>query len=209
MKIVKMQYRQLWDNFVHTSLHNMTFYFRIIWNYIIYTHLFSFQMLLIHKCISSLGIISMHLKSAVRSALSSLSLCQVYHLTTSLSATSTYVLNPSRDGDSITFLGSLLQYLTSLSVNKSFLIPKLNLHLYNLRPLPHVLSLVTRERDQDSPCYSLLSGSHKEHWGLLSASSSPDWTASVPHMSSFVVHSSPLLDHSVAVAGIHSFSQKC
>lgn len=127
----------------------MTFYFRIIWNYIMYTRLFSFPMLLTHKCISSLGIISIYFKSAVRSALSSLSLsslplnhfpqCHIH-----------ICLNPFRDSDSITSLGSLLQCLTSPSVNKSFLITKLNLHWYNLRPLPHVLSLVTWERDQDS-----------------------------------------------------------
>ena len=43
------------------------------------------------------------------------------------SATSTRFLNPSRDGDSPTALGSLVQGLTTLPVKKFFLIFSLNL----------------------------------------------------------------------------------
>ena len=42
------------------------------------------------------------------------------------SATSTWLLNPSRDGDPTTALGSLAQRLTTLSVTKFFLISNLN-----------------------------------------------------------------------------------
>jgi len=45
----------------------------------------------------------------------------------SQSATSICFLNPSRDGDSTTALGSLFQCLTSLSLKKFFLISSLNL----------------------------------------------------------------------------------
>jgi len=48
--------------------------------------------------------------------------------------------NTSRDGDSSTALGSLVQCLTALSVKKFFLISNLNLPWHNLRPLPLVLS---------------------------------------------------------------------
>ena len=47
----------------------------------------------------------------------------------SCSATSTRCLNPSRDGDSPTALGSLVQRLTTLSVNKFFPISNLNVQL--------------------------------------------------------------------------------
>ena len=66
--------------------------------------------------------------------------------TISRSTTSTHFLNTSRDGDSTTFLGSLFQCLTTLSVKKFFLISNLNLPWCNLRPLPLILSLVTWEK---------------------------------------------------------------
>jgi len=66
--------------------------------------------------------------------------------TMSRSATSTRVVNPSRDGDPTTSLGSLFQCLTTLSVKTFFLISNLNLPRRSLRPLPLVLSLVTWER---------------------------------------------------------------
>jgi len=51
-------------------------------------------------------------------------------------------ITASRDGDSITSLGSLFQGLTT-SVKKLFLISNLNLPWHKLRPLPLILSLVT------------------------------------------------------------------
>ena len=57
------------------------------------------------------------------------------------STTSKYFLNTSRDGDSITCLGSPFQYLTTVSEKKFFLICKLNLHWHNLRLFPFILSL--------------------------------------------------------------------
>jgi len=64
----------------------------------------------------------------------------------SQSATSTRFLNTSRDGDSTTSLGSLFQCLTTLSVNKLFLISSLTLPGRNLTVLPLVPSLVTWEK---------------------------------------------------------------
>ncbi|KAK4820465.1 LOW QUALITY PROTEIN: hypothetical protein QYF61_027747 [Mycteria americana] len=64
----------------------------------------------------------------------------------SRSTTSTHLLNTSRDGDSTTSLGSLCQCLTTLSVQKFFLISSLNLPWCNLRPFPLVLSLITWEK---------------------------------------------------------------
>ena len=61
----------------------------------------------------------------------------------SLSTTSKQFLNKSRDGDSATSLGSLFWCLTTLSVNKFFLISNLNLLWHNLRPFPLILSSVT------------------------------------------------------------------
>lgn len=49
----------------------------------------------------------------------------------------------SRGGNSATFLGSSFQCLTTFSVNKFFLISNLNLPWNNLRPFPHIQSLVT------------------------------------------------------------------
>ncbi|KAK4826637.1 hypothetical protein QYF61_010565, partial [Mycteria americana] len=57
----------------------------------------------------------------------------------SLSTSSTRPLNTSRDGDSTTALGSLVQCLITLSVKKNFLISSLNLPWRNLRPFPLVL----------------------------------------------------------------------
>jgi len=64
----------------------------------------------------------------------------------SLSTTSKQFLNKSRDGDSATSLGSLFWCLTTLSVNKFFLISNLNLLWHNLRPFPLILSPVTNEK---------------------------------------------------------------
>jgi len=54
--------------------------------------------------------------------------------------------NTSRDGESITSLGSLFQCFTTLSVKKFFLISNLNLPWHNLRPLLLVLLLATWEK---------------------------------------------------------------
>ena len=65
----------------------------------------------------------------------------------SWSAISTCFLNTSRDGDSTTSLGSLLQCVTTLSGKKFFLISNhLNLPWCNLRPFPLALSLITWEK---------------------------------------------------------------
>ncbi|KAK4831110.1 LOW QUALITY PROTEIN: hypothetical protein QYF61_015413 [Mycteria americana] len=77
--------------------------------------------------------------------------------TMSRSATSTRLLNTSRDGDSTTSLGSLFQCLITLSVKKNFLISSLNLPWRNLRPFPLVLSLVTWEKRLTPLLYNLLS----------------------------------------------------
>jgi len=60
-------------------------------------------------------------------------------------------LNPSRDGDSTTALGSLVQRLTTLSVKTFFPISNLNPPCHSLRPLPLVLSLVTWEKRPAPP----------------------------------------------------------
>ena len=57
-----------------------------------------------------------------------------------------FFLNPSRDGDSPTALGSLVQGLTTHSVKTFFLISNLNLPRSNLRPLPLVLLPVNGEK---------------------------------------------------------------
>ena len=59
----------------------------------------------------------------------------------SLGATYTQLLNNSRNGDSTTPLGSLFQYLTTLTDKKLFLVSNLNLPWCNLRPFSLVLSL--------------------------------------------------------------------
>jgi len=61
----------------------------------------------------------------------------------SLSTTSKHLLSTFRDGNSIIFVGSLFQPLTTLSEKKYFLISNLNLPWHNLRPFPPVLLLVT------------------------------------------------------------------
>jgi len=63
----------------------------------------------------------------------------------SLSTTSKWFLNTSRDGGLTTSLGSLFQCLTTLSVKKFFQISNLNLPWRNLRPFPLILSPVTSE----------------------------------------------------------------
>ncbi|KAJ7414952.1 hypothetical protein BTVI_39803 [Pitangus sulphuratus] len=59
---------------------------------------------------------------------------------------SSHVLKTTRDGDSATCLGSLIQCLTTLSVKKFFLMSNLNLLRDSVRPFPVVQSLVTREK---------------------------------------------------------------
>lgn len=90
--------------------------------------------------------------------------------TMSLNATSTQLLNPSRNGDSYTALGNLCQGWTTLFMEKNSTISNLNLPWHTLMLFPLVLSLVTwqktltptwlpspvrelwREKDLHSPC---------------------------------------------------------
>jgi len=60
-------------------------------------------------------------------------------LTVSLSATSTWFLNTSRDGDPTATLSSLCHCLSTLSEQKFFLISNLNLPWCNFRPLHLIL----------------------------------------------------------------------
>ncbi|KAK4815625.1 LOW QUALITY PROTEIN: hypothetical protein QYF61_004840 [Mycteria americana] len=78
-----------------------------------------------------------------------------HHYTMSLSTSSKRPLNTSRDGDSTTSLGSLVQCLITLSVN-------LNLPWRNLRPFPLVRSLVTWEKRPTPPLYNLLSAGESD-----------------------------------------------
>lgn len=57
----------------------------------------------------------------------------------SLGAISTHLLDMSRNCDSTTSLGSLVQCLTTLPMKKFFLTPNLNLPWCNLRPFAHIL----------------------------------------------------------------------
>ena len=67
----------------------------------------------------------------------------------SLSATSTWFLNTSRDGDSTTLLGSLFKCVTILSKNKFSQISNLNFPWHNWNPLPLILSIVTQENEEE------------------------------------------------------------
>ena len=53
----------------------------------------------------------------------------------SLSATTPHLSNTSKDDDSTTSLGSLFQFLATLSENEFFLICNLNLTCHNVKPL--------------------------------------------------------------------------
>lgn len=90
------------------------------------------------------------------------------------SATSTHFLNTSRDGDFTTSLGSLFL----LSEKKLFLIS--NLSLPSTTGGHFLLSQLPGRRGQCPPCYSFLSGSCKEWYGLLLPFFPPDWTTSDP-----------------------------
>ena len=70
----------------------------------------------------------------------------------SLSATSPWFLNTSRDSDSTTTLGSLCHCITSLSEKKCFLICNLNLPWHNLKPLPLVLSNYVQDAGETLMC---------------------------------------------------------
>jgi len=72
----------------------------------------------------------------------------------SLSTTSKWFLNTSRDGHSTTSLGTPCQCLTTLSVKKCFLIFNLNLPWHNLRPFPLILSPVTSEK-RPTPAFAV------------------------------------------------------
>lgn len=64
----------------------------------------------------------------------------------SLSTTSQYLLNISRDENSTTSMGSQYQCVTTLSMKKFLLTSNLSLHWCNVRPFPHILSLFTWEK---------------------------------------------------------------
>jgi len=66
-----------------------------------------------------------------------------------------HFLNSSRNGDSITSLGSPFQYLTTLLEKKFFLISNLNLPYCNLRPFPPILLLIPGRRGQPLLCHNL------------------------------------------------------
>ncbi|KFW80123.1 Unconventional myosin-X, partial [Manacus vitellinus] len=70
-------------------------------------------------------------------------------------------LNASRDSGSTSFLGSLFQCLTTLSMKKFFLMFNINLPWHSLGPFPGVLSLVTWEKGQ-THTWPLLSGICRE-----------------------------------------------
>lgn len=60
-------------------------------------------------------------------------------------STSLHFLQTSRDGESTTFLGNLLQCHTTLSVKTFLLMSSLNFLWHNLRLFPFILSLVAWE----------------------------------------------------------------
>jgi len=64
----------------------------------------------------------------------------IYHWIRLLRALCNLALNISRDGASITSLGSLCQCFTTLIVKNYFLVSSLNLPSFSLKPLPLVLS---------------------------------------------------------------------
>jgi len=65
----------------------------------------------------------------------------VFHLIRLLEAPSNLALNTAREGAARAALGSLFQCLTTLTVKDFFLISKLNLPSFSLKPSPLVLSL--------------------------------------------------------------------
>uniref|UniRef100_A0A8C0EGA9 Microfibril associated protein 2 n=1 Tax=Bubo bubo TaxID=30461 RepID=A0A8C0EGA9_BUBBB len=79
--------------------------------------------------------------------------------TRSLSAGSTRLFNPSRDGDSPPALGSPFQRPTAPSAKKSFLRASLTLPWRSLRPFPLGLALVPWLKRLLPPLCTLLSGS--------------------------------------------------
>jgi len=75
-----------------------------------------------------------------------------------LSNTSTHFLDISRDSVSTTSLGSLFQYLITLSEKKFFLISNLNLSWHNLKTLSFVPLLLPGKRGQPPPCHTSFQG---------------------------------------------------
>jgi len=76
-----------------------------------------------------------------------------------LSNTSTHFLDISRDSVSTTSLGSLFQYLITLSEKKFFLISNLNLSWHNLSPFPLVLLLLSGKKKANThPTTALIKG---------------------------------------------------
>lgn len=64
------------------------------------------------------------------------------------------LLNADSHGTSTISLGSLLQYLATLTVKTFFLIPSLNLPCCSFVPFPRVVSLITREKRSAPPIIS-------------------------------------------------------
>lgn len=86
-----------------------------------------------------------------------------------LSAMSTHSLNTSRDSGSITSLGTLCQYITTLAEKKFFLISSLNLPWQNLKPLALVLSINEQGHCclEDTTCsMNTKSSVHPRQWRL-------------------------------------------
>lgn len=86
----------------------------------------------------------------------------------SLSATSTHLLNPSWNGDSLTSLGIVFQCLTTLAIKKSSLKSNPNSPFCSLRPFPLILSLFPRRSHQAPAGCTLPSGNFRDQKSPLS-----------------------------------------
>ena len=75
-----------------------------------------------------------------------------------LKAPPNLALNTSREGESTASLGNLCQCLTTIMVKNFFLIPKLNLPSFILKPLTLVLSLHLKSSEQKPQVADILTG---------------------------------------------------
>lgn len=112
---------------------------------------------------------------------------------------STCLLHISRHGNFITFLDSLIQYLTTLSAN-IFLISSLNLYWCNLR-LFAFYHLSHQKRNCHSPHCHLISGSCREPLDLPSTVSSPSEQPQFPqlHLATLVFYTHQLFSSSLHI----------
>lgn len=85
-------------------------------------------------------------------------------------------LNTDRLEASTSSLCSLLQYLTTLSVRKYFLMSSVNLPWYSIKPL-YILSLDPEEERSAPPSPLPSSGNCRKQWSHSSASFSTSWTS--------------------------------